>query len=193
MCLADLDIAILCGGFGTRLNHALPKLLVPIKGRPMIEHLLDLLRTAGAKTVNLLTGHLHASIEQYTLDRAADGISLVCLQPRQGVVASLHHALPHLTAARVLVLNGDTLLTADLCRFVRASQIWPAAVLWTRNAETSFVDNSGFRVLNQAMLHRAAEAQDFDNFLAIEAHVVCMPGQFLDIGTPARLAKADAA
>ena len=192
MCLEAVDVGIFCGGLGTRLNHPQPKLLVPVRGRPLIEHLLDLLRSAGAGTVRLLTGHLHEQIEQYINQRAADGLLLSCLQPQQGMVASLHHALPSLTSERVLLLNGDTLLTADLCRFVRASAIWPAAVLWTRNAETSFVDNSGFRVLSQAMLQRAAEVKDFENFLATEAHVISMPGQFLDIGTPQRLAQASA-
>ena len=42
-----IKVVILAAGKGTRMNHNLPKVLVPIKGRPMIEYLLQAIVDSG--------------------------------------------------------------------------------------------------------------------------------------------------
>ena len=56
MGIADIDIAILAGGMGTRLRDVLPetpKVLAPILGKAFLEHLLDWL----IKTTRITTSH----------------------------------------------------------------------------------------------------------------------------------------
>jgi len=42
-----VKIIILAGGKGTRMRHELPKVLVPLKGKPMIKHLIESVERSG--------------------------------------------------------------------------------------------------------------------------------------------------
>jgi glucose-1-phosphate cytidylyltransferase len=62
MALASLNpatpVAILCGGRGLRLGaHDAPKPLVPIGGRPVLGHVIDIYVAQGAREFVLLGGH----------------------------------------------------------------------------------------------------------------------------------------
>jgi mannose-1-phosphate guanylyltransferase/phosphomannomutase len=63
-----LKAVILAGGKGSRLGpltQKLPKVLIPIGGKPIIEHQLEWLAREGLKEVIILTGHLHKEIESF--------------------------------------------------------------------------------------------------------------------------------
>lgn len=54
----DTPVAILCGGRGLRLGaHDAPKPLVPIGGRPVLGHVIDIYARQGARRFVLLGGH----------------------------------------------------------------------------------------------------------------------------------------
>jgi len=66
---ADMKAIILAGGFATRLrpiSYAIPKLLFPVLGKPMVHWTLDLLRECGVDeavlAVNYLADSLRASV-----------------------------------------------------------------------------------------------------------------------------------
>ena len=70
---------ILCGGRGTRLRpltDTIPKPMVPVLGRPFLEHLLQQLRDNGIKDVVLLTGYLGEVIEKHFGDGSALGMKI---------------------------------------------------------------------------------------------------------------------
>lgn len=55
---SETPVAILCGGRGLRLGaHDAPKPLVPIGGRPVIGHVVDIYAAQGARRFVLLGGH----------------------------------------------------------------------------------------------------------------------------------------
>ncbi len=59
---------ILAGGLGTRLRPytaILPKPLVPVGDRPILEHILRRLHTCGVRKVDLCVGHLGELIQVY--------------------------------------------------------------------------------------------------------------------------------
>ena len=59
-------VAILAGGLGTRLGGAaggLPKGMVPVAGRPFLEHVLERLARGGVARVVICRGHLGEAIE----------------------------------------------------------------------------------------------------------------------------------
>ena len=62
----DLRTAlILCGGKGTRLRpitYEIPKPLVPVHGKPIIEHIFDLLKNYGVTDIILSVGHMKEKI-----------------------------------------------------------------------------------------------------------------------------------
>lgn len=75
-----LDTAVvLAGGQGTRLRPLtdnLPKPLLPIAGRPMLEHILYGLQRQGIRRVALATGYRSQQIEDYFGDGADLGLEL---------------------------------------------------------------------------------------------------------------------
>ncbi len=48
---------VMAAGKGTRMQSDLPKVLVPVCGRPMIEYTLDALREAGVSRQIVVIGH----------------------------------------------------------------------------------------------------------------------------------------
>lgn len=67
---------ILCGGLGTRLRpftDSMPKPMIPVNGRPFLEHLLEQLSARGTRRFLLLTGYLGEQIRVYFGDGSSWG------------------------------------------------------------------------------------------------------------------------
>ena len=68
---ADLPVAILCGGRGTRLQertHAIPKALVEIGADPILWHVVRIYAAQGFRRFLLLTGYKGEMIERFVED-----------------------------------------------------------------------------------------------------------------------------
>lgn len=105
---------ILAGGFGTRLaavHGDIPKPMVPLLGRPVLDHLTDLCRRHGFDDILILAHHRWEVIRDHV-----DPAIRVHVEPRpMGTAGALADALP-LLGERFLVLYGDTYADADLGR-----------------------------------------------------------------------------
>lgn len=120
--LSECAVAILAGGMGTRLQEALPHLpkgLAPVLGRPFLVHLLAYLAAQGIHRAVLCTGDKGDHIEA-ALGSRAEGIDLVYSREQAplGTAGALALARGHLGTGPVLVLNGDSLVHADLRPFL---------------------------------------------------------------------------
>jgi NDP-sugar pyrophosphorylase family protein len=124
-CLAALDVLVIAGGLGTRIQSALgdtPKLLAPISGRPYLAYLLDWLRRFGAKRIVLGLGHRAQAVIDF-LDRnkaSYDDLTVVTVTEPEllGTGGAIRFARPNLRTDPVLVMNGDSFADADLCALV---------------------------------------------------------------------------
>jgi NDP-sugar pyrophosphorylase family protein len=111
-------VCILAGGRGTRLGELareVPKPLVPVAGRPFLEHQIELLRSHGARTIVLSVGHLGDRIEAALGDGSRLGVSIAYAYDPPGLAGTagaLRGALP-LLGDEFLVLYGDTYLRVD--------------------------------------------------------------------------------
>jgi len=125
---ADLDdvdlppVLVLAGGLGTRLRpltRTLPKVMVPVLGRPFLEHLLRDLQLQGAARFVLSVGHLAQQVERHFSDGSRLGCDLRYAREDRplGTGGAIRHALP-LLGPRFVVVNGDTLLEVDLTALV---------------------------------------------------------------------------
>lgn len=103
---------IFAAGFGTRmgdLTHDLPKPMIPLAGRPMIDHAIDLLRDAGLDRIVANTHYLPDRIEPHLSQR---GITWVRETPRiLDTGGGLKAALPRLGHGPVVTLNPDAAWT----------------------------------------------------------------------------------
>ena len=50
----NLEIVILAAGKGTRMKSSIPKVLHPLGGKPIIEHVLDTARSLKPKKIHLV-------------------------------------------------------------------------------------------------------------------------------------------
>jgi mannose-1-phosphate guanylyltransferase len=124
-CLATLDVLVIAGGLGTRIQSALgdtPKLLAPIGGRPYLAYLLDWLRRFGAKRIVLGLGHRAQAVIDF-LERyksSYDNLTIITvIEPEPlGTAGAIRFARANLRTDPVLVMNGDSFADADLCAFV---------------------------------------------------------------------------
>src|SRR5438132_14165536 len=63
-----MKAVILAAGKGTRmkdLTDAVPKPMLKVQGRPMLEHILEGILSAGVREVFIVTGHRAEVIESY--------------------------------------------------------------------------------------------------------------------------------
>lgn len=111
-------VAILAGGKGTRLSsHTvnIPKPMVPILGKPILEHQINLCKRHGFFDIVLLVHHLYESIVDYFGDGSALGVNILYSIEREprGTAGALRDAL-HLLDETFIVIYGDTFMDVDL-------------------------------------------------------------------------------
>lgn len=104
----SLDIVILAAGQGTRMRSALPKVLHPVAGKPMLGHVIDTARQLSPRKIHVVIGH-GAELVRERL--AADDIHFVLQSEQLGTGHAVAQALPALDADKVLILYGDVPLT----------------------------------------------------------------------------------
>jgi bifunctional UDP-N-acetylglucosamine pyrophosphorylase/glucosamine-1-phosphate N-acetyltransferase/UDP-N-acetylglucosamine pyrophosphorylase len=105
----NLVAVVLAAGKGTRMKSELPKVLVPVAGRPMIEYLLDTLTAAGVNDVIVVVGY-RADLVRETLAHRR-GLTFVEQREQLGTghaVMVCRDELARLGDAAVFVLAGDS-------------------------------------------------------------------------------------
>jgi NDP-sugar pyrophosphorylase family protein len=122
-CLQTLDVLILAGGLGTRLQSVLrdvPKLLAPIGDRPYVAYLLAWLRSFGARRIVLSLGYKAEAVTDYLREQENLGLDLeTIIEPHPlGTAGAIRFARASLRTDPVLALNGDSCVNADLCAFI---------------------------------------------------------------------------
>ncbi len=119
----SLLTVVLAAGKGTRMKSALPKVLHPVAGRPMLAHVLALAKAAGAARTAVVIGPGMDDVRKAALKVMPD--AEVFVQEQQlGTGDAVKAALPAIAghAGDVIVLYADTpLTTVDNIARLRAS------------------------------------------------------------------------
>ncbi|CAI8199846.1 MAG: Bifunctional protein GlmU [Glaciecola sp. HTCC2999] len=124
-----LSVVILAAGKGTRMQSALPKVLHPIGGIPMVQRIINTVNELGADAINLIYGHgadlLQQTIQENNLNW--------CLQAEQlGTGHAVKQAIPYIQPQDdVLVLVGDAPLikAGTLAQLQKVKQTADVALL----------------------------------------------------------------
>ncbi|SDT10170.1 bifunctional UDP-N-acetylglucosamine diphosphorylase/glucosamine-1-phosphate N-acetyltransferase GlmU [Pseudomonas oryzae] len=100
----SLEIVILAAGQGTRMRSALPKVLHPVAGKPMLGHVIDTARALQPQRIHVVIGHGAEAVRERL---AADDLNFVLQEQQLGTGHAVAQALPFIQAEQVLVLYGD--------------------------------------------------------------------------------------
>ncbi|MGL6017970.1 MAG: bifunctional UDP-N-acetylglucosamine diphosphorylase/glucosamine-1-phosphate N-acetyltransferase GlmU [Gibbsiella quercinecans] len=107
-----MSVVILAAGKGTRMYSDLPKVLHPLAGKPMVQHVIDAAMKLGAKNLHLVYGHGGDLLKSTLQDGALNWV----LQAEQlGTGHAMQQAAPHFADDEdVLMLYGDVpLISVD--------------------------------------------------------------------------------
>jgi bifunctional UDP-N-acetylglucosamine pyrophosphorylase/glucosamine-1-phosphate N-acetyltransferase len=125
----QLAVVILAAGQGKRMHSDLPKVLQPLAGEPLLEHVIRAARGLGSAKIYVVYGHGGAQVQAALSHEKVDWI----LQADQlGTGHAVMQAMPHIPDAySVLVLYGDVPLIriATLQKLVAAADAGALAVL----------------------------------------------------------------
>jgi bifunctional UDP-N-acetylglucosamine pyrophosphorylase/glucosamine-1-phosphate N-acetyltransferase len=122
-----MNVVILAAGMGKRMQSALPKVLHPLAGKPLLQHVIDTARLLRPSKLCVIYGHGGAAVPEMVAKLATSGevpIDTALQQPQLGTGHAVMQAVPQLDEnAPTLVLYGDVpLTTADsLRRLVEAA------------------------------------------------------------------------
>ena len=116
----------MAGGEGSRLRpltSGLPKPLVPVVGKPVMEHILGLLREHGIQDVIVTLQYLGSAIRDYFGDGSDFGMDITYAveDAPLGTAGSVKNAQAHLDEP-FIVISGDALTDIDLARALQFHQ-----------------------------------------------------------------------
>ncbi|MFL9987784.1 bifunctional UDP-N-acetylglucosamine diphosphorylase/glucosamine-1-phosphate N-acetyltransferase GlmU [Paraburkholderia sediminicola] len=104
-----MNIVILAAGTGKRMRSALPKVLHPLAGRPLLAHVIDTARALKPTRLVVVVGHGAEAVRQAV---AAPDVQFAAQEQQLGTGHAVQQALPLLDPSEpTLVLYGDVPLT----------------------------------------------------------------------------------
>lgn len=114
---AQLNVVILAAGKGTRMYSDLPKVLHPLAGRPLLEHVLQIAHGLDPRKITVVYGFGGELVPQTINDNS---ITWALQAEQKGTGHAVQQALPYLDIEAVaLILLGDVpLIELETCRKV---------------------------------------------------------------------------
>jgi len=121
---------IMAGGKGTRIAAIaadIPKPMIRIGGKPILEHQIENLKVCGLTDITLVIGHLGEVIRNYFKDGSRFGVRISYFEETQPLgTAGALFKMPELTED-FLLMCGDVVIDVDFNRFIafhKRHQAW---------------------------------------------------------------------
>jgi D-glycero-D-manno-heptose 1,7-bisphosphate phosphatase len=186
--LCDLTAIIMAGGKGTRIasvDDTIPKPMLPICGRPILEHQIETLRNQGIEKVWFIVGHMGEVIERYFGDGSGEspitgkpfgvGISYYKEDKPLGTAGALFHISNDIGKDFFLV-NGDLIFDVDVKRFLdfHAAHDSPATVFVHPNDhpfDSAIIDADGNGLVKK-WIHKEDERDWYHNSVNAGLHIL---------------------
>ena len=110
-----MQAIILCGGLATRLGNIskkIPKILLEVRGRTVLNWQLNLLKEVGVKETVLASGHLHDNLYRNVgIYHNNMHIQYAREEKKLGTGGAIANAMKYIHSSPFFVLNGDVLLS----------------------------------------------------------------------------------
>jgi len=116
-----LKAVVLGAGEGSRLRpltSTRPKCMIPIAGKPILEHLLSALKENGIEEVLVIVGYRKEHVKNYFRDGEGFGIGLGYLEQKEllGTADAIGLAEEHIRGEDFLVVYGDLLIDPSVVK-----------------------------------------------------------------------------
>ena len=116
-----MKIVIMAGGKGTRIaevNSEVPKPMIPIMGKPILEYEIECVKKQGFTDIILVVGYLGKIVQDYFGDGSKFGVSInyIVEESPLGTAGALY-LLKDMIDEDFLLLNGDIIFDVDFHRF----------------------------------------------------------------------------
>ncbi len=118
-----MKAVLMAGGFGTRIQPLtinLPKPMIPLINRPIMAHIIELLKRHGINELVLLLYHQPEVIKNYFGDGSEFGVRITYVTPLEdfGTAGAVKAAAKYLDE-RFLIISGDLLTDFDLSQVLQ--------------------------------------------------------------------------
>ncbi len=121
-----MKVVIIAGGKGTRIasvNSEIPKAMIPVCGKPIVEHEVELCKRYGFTDFLFIIGHMGDQISSFFGDGSKWGINIEYYQEMQplGTAGALGYLKDKLTED-FFVFYGDTIVDFDMKSMLKYHQ-----------------------------------------------------------------------
>ena len=121
--MKNIDVAvIMAGGKGSRLlsitNDEIPKPMVPVDGKPLLEYQVEKLKSYGVKKIIMIVGHLGEKISEHFQDGKAFGVGIDYIFEKEplGTAGAFYYLKDKIDAKDFLLIFGDVFFDLDFDR-----------------------------------------------------------------------------
>jgi len=129
-----VKVIVPLAGKGTRLlplTKRVPKPLVKVAGRPVMDYVMDTLRGLDVEELIVITGHLKDVVERHIVEHYPVKATFVGQETLNGTAGAINLARPYVDGP-VLIVFVDTLFDADMS-LVRTSDA--DGIIWAKEVE----------------------------------------------------------
>ena len=175
-----MKIVIMAGGKGTRIasvNSEVPKPMIEILGKPILEHQVDVLKKQGFNDYIFVIGHLGHVIKDYFGDGSKFGISIEYIVEEEplGTAGALYFLKDKIEEDFVL-LNGDIIFDVDINRFYKYHKDHNGLATILVHPNNHPFDSSLIEVNNDGMvidwINKEAERVWYHNLVNAGIHIL---------------------
>jgi NDP-sugar pyrophosphorylase family protein len=175
---------ILAGGMGTRLRpltFSIPKPLLPVGEKPILQRIIEQLRDAGITDLVLATGYQAELVRAFCGDGSKFGVSVTYVHEHQplgtaGPASALKGQLP--PGELLLLMNGDLITDLNFAEFIESSR---ASSCELAVAFAKHVYRSPYGVLSIADGAVQGVTEKPETEYSISAGIYCLSGAALDL------------
>lgn len=115
--LGSLQAVLMAGGFGKRLlplTEDIPKPMLPVGDRPLLERIVDQLREVGIRDMTVTTHYLPEKITEHFGDGSDFGVNMKYITEDRPLGTAGSLGMMERPEGTMLVMNGDVLTKVDL-------------------------------------------------------------------------------
>ena len=136
------QLVIVCGGRGSRLSINYPKILVKIKSKTILEHLIELAKFHGFEKIILLSGYKSHSIKFFIKKKKLfKKIKIIKDKKKLGNGGALLNSIKYLDDEFCLIY-GDILTNIDLTKMYKFFKIKKSNLTIVVNKNNNFKDSN---------------------------------------------------